>query len=75
MPFAGALNIYSRRPEGFDDSARDLAFLLATHASLALVVAETRQTLADAEDTNDAEDGDLPRLGASPTWRWSARAC
>jgi transcriptional regulator with GAF, ATPase, and Fis domain len=51
MPFAGALNIYSRRPEGFDDSARDLAFLLATHASLALVVAETRQTLADAEDT------------------------
>jgi transcriptional regulator with GAF, ATPase, and Fis domain len=50
-PFTGALNIYSRRPEGFDDNARDLAFLLATHASLALVTAQTRQTLAEAADT------------------------
>jgi hypothetical protein len=32
-------------------SARDLAFLLATHASLALVAAHTRQSLAGAEDT------------------------
>jgi transcriptional regulator with GAF, ATPase, and Fis domain len=51
VPFTGALNIYSRETEGFDDSARDLAFLLATHASLALVAAHTRQSLTDAEDT------------------------
>lgn len=51
MPFTGALNIYSRDREGFDDSARDMAFLLATHASLALVAAHTRQSLVDAQHT------------------------
>jgi hypothetical protein len=51
VPFTGALNIYSRELNRFDDSARDLAFLLATHASLALVAAHTRQSLADAEYT------------------------
>lgn len=51
VPFTGALNIYSRDLDGFDDSARDLAFLLATHASLAVAIAHTGQTLADAENT------------------------
>jgi transcriptional regulator with GAF, ATPase, and Fis domain len=51
VPFTGAMNLYSRNREGFDESARDLAFLLATHASLALVTAHTRQALAEAENT------------------------
>jgi hypothetical protein len=44
------MNIYSRGREGFGDGARDLGFLLATHASLALVAAHTREALAEAED-------------------------
>jgi hypothetical protein len=51
VPFTGALNIYSRAREGFDVNARDLAFLLATHASLALEIAHTREALADATET------------------------
>ncbi|GLY79644.1 GAF and ANTAR domain-containing protein [Actinoallomurus iriomotensis] len=47
----GALNAYSARTNAFDDGARDLAFLLATHASLALALVHTRRTLADAETT------------------------
>jgi GAF domain-containing protein len=50
VPFTGALNIYSRHRDRFDDSARDLAFLLATHASLALAMAHTRQALAQTEN-------------------------
>jgi hypothetical protein len=49
VPFTGALNVYSTRTGAFDDSARDLAFVLATHASLALALVRTRQDLADAE--------------------------
>jgi|tagenome__1003787_1003787.scaffolds.fasta_scaffold20946968_3 hypothetical protein len=49
VPFSGALNVYSTRTGAFDDSARDLAFVLATHASLALALVRTRQDLADAE--------------------------
>lgn len=49
VPFTGALNVYSARPDAFDDGARDLAFVLATHASLALALAHTRQGLADAD--------------------------
>ncbi|SFW80662.1 GAF and ANTAR domain-containing protein [Amycolatopsis australiensis] len=33
---SGALNVYSSRPDAFDNRAVDLALLLATHASLAL---------------------------------------
>ena len=43
---SGALNIYSRRRRAFDDHARDLALLLATHASLALA---TTHALTTAE--------------------------
>lgn len=57
---SGALNIYSRRRHAFDDHARDLALLLATHASLALATthalttAELRQVhLHKAIDTRD----------------------
>jgi hypothetical protein len=49
VPFTGALNVYSARTGAFDDSARDLAFLLATHASLALALAYTCGNFADAE--------------------------
>jgi GAF domain-containing protein len=45
--FTGALNIYSRRVDGLDTDARDFALLLATHASLALTTAHTRQDLAE----------------------------
>jgi transcriptional regulator with GAF, ATPase, and Fis domain len=51
VPFTGALNIYSRAREGFDVNSRDLAFLLATHASLALEIAHAREALAGATDT------------------------
>ncbi len=57
---SGALNIYSRRRHAFDDHAKDLALLLATHASLALAnthaltTAELRQIqLQEAIDTRD----------------------
>ena len=50
VPFTGALNVYSSRTDAFDDGARDLAFLLATHASLALALAHTRRDLARAEN-------------------------
>lgn len=46
----GALNVYSSQTKVFDDSARDVAFLLATHASLALALTHSRQSLAEAED-------------------------
>jgi GAF domain-containing protein len=57
---SGALNIYSHHHHAFDDHARDLALLLATHASLALATthalttAELRQAhLHKAIDTRD----------------------
>jgi hypothetical protein len=50
VPFTGALNVYSTRTDAFDDGARDLAFLLATHASLALALAHTRRELAGARN-------------------------
>jgi transcriptional regulator with GAF, ATPase, and Fis domain len=49
LPFTGALNVYSVRRVAFDDSARDIAFVLAAHASLALALASTRETLARKE--------------------------
>jgi GAF domain-containing protein len=60
LHLSGALNIYSRRRHAFDDHARDVALLLATHASLALATthaltaAELRQgQLRKAIDTRD----------------------
>jgi GAF domain-containing protein len=57
---SGALNIYSRRRHAFDDHARDLALLLATHASLALATTHAlttaelqRAQLHKAIDTRD----------------------
>ncbi|MFG1644271.1 GAF and ANTAR domain-containing protein [Amycolatopsis sp. NPDC049252] len=53
----GALNVYARRGEAFDERARDAALLLATHASLALagVTARTRAGL-QAENLRRAVD-------------------
>ncbi|MGH3374044.1 MAG: GAF and ANTAR domain-containing protein [Actinoallomurus sp.] len=45
--FTGALNVYSRDHGALDDHARDVAFLLATYASLAIGAAKDR---ADADD-------------------------
>jgi hypothetical protein len=45
---SGALNIYSRRPDALDARAKDIALLLATHASLALSGSEA-MTLAELE--------------------------
>jgi GAF domain-containing protein len=45
-PMRGALNVYSRRRDGLDTAARDVALLLATHASLALA---TTKALTYAE--------------------------
>lgn len=57
---SGALNLYSRRPGGFTGTDRDIALLLATHASLALAAtsALTRAQLEAAHlhkalDTRD----------------------
>jgi GAF domain-containing protein len=57
---SGALNIYSHRRHAFDDHARDLALLLAIHASLALATTHALTTadlrlaqLHKAIDTRD----------------------
>jgi len=50
VPFTAALNIYSRQRDAFDEGACDLAFLLATHASLALALAHSRGTVDTMED-------------------------
>lgn len=42
----GALNLYSRRRDGFDDGDRDIMLLLATHGSLALA---TTKAVSNAE--------------------------
>jgi GAF domain-containing protein len=54
---SGALNLYCRRPHGFDDTDQDVALLLATHGSLALANtrAVTRAEL-DAEQLRRAID-------------------
>jgi hypothetical protein len=57
---SGALNIYSREQDAFDDVARDRALLLATHGSLALATTEAvrlagleRAQLLHALDSRD----------------------
>jgi ANTAR domain len=53
-PFTGALNVYSRELDRFDVSARDIAFVLATYASLALASAQSSASaevaIAEAQD-------------------------
>ncbi|MFJ7216043.1 GAF and ANTAR domain-containing protein [Amycolatopsis sp. NPDC098790] len=39
-PSVGALNVYSRSPNGLDEADRDVLLLLATHASLALAATD-----------------------------------
>ena len=38
----GALNLYSRRVDAFDESARAVGAILAAHAAIALTTARTR---------------------------------
>lgn len=41
--FTGALNIYARDSDDFDDFARDVAFVLATYASFAIASVQDRE--------------------------------
>ncbi|MFE4696163.1 GAF and ANTAR domain-containing protein [Streptomyces sp. NPDC056738] len=47
----GALNLYSRRPNMFDESAQRAGWVLASHAAVALSSARTHQQLGDALET------------------------
>ena len=57
---SGALNVYSRTPGGLDEADRDMALLLATHASLALAtteeVARARLRQAQLQRAIDSRD-------------------
>lgn len=50
QPARAALNLYSFRPDGFDQSGRDVAVILAAHASVAVAAAKERDVLAHAEE-------------------------
>ncbi|MFD5818566.1 GAF and ANTAR domain-containing protein [Streptomyces sp. NPDC127038] len=47
----GALNVYSRRPSMFDESARSAGWVLASHAAVALSSARKHQQLGHALET------------------------
>ncbi|MFE1292562.1 GAF and ANTAR domain-containing protein [Streptomyces sp. NPDC058751] len=47
----GALNLYSRRPDTFDESAQRAGWVLASHAAVALSSARTHQQLGHALET------------------------
>ncbi|MEU8983009.1 GAF and ANTAR domain-containing protein [Streptomyces sp. NPDC058246] len=47
----GALNVYSRRPNTFDESTRLAGWILASHAAVAFSAARTQQQLGDALET------------------------
>jgi GAF domain-containing protein len=48
---SGALNVYSRQPDGLRDADQHVALLLATHASLALACARTSE-MAELRETH-----------------------
>ncbi|MET7391012.1 GAF and ANTAR domain-containing protein [Streptomyces sp. NPDC005529] len=47
----GALNVYSHRPNMFDETAQRAGWILASHAAVALSAARTHQQLAHALET------------------------
>jgi GAF domain-containing protein len=49
----GALNLYSRLPEAFDDESEQIALVFATHAAIALSGAKREQQLRVSIDTRD----------------------
>lgn len=49
----GALNIYSRQPNAFDDDAEAVGAVLAAHASVALATAREREHLQEALRSRD----------------------
>jgi GAF domain-containing protein len=51
----GALNLYANAPGAFDEDARSVASIFATHAALALDIAQQRQTLTETSDGEDVE--------------------
>jgi GAF domain-containing protein len=46
----GGLNLYSRRPDAFDDHARAGGAILAAHAAIAMSAAQERQQLAQVQE-------------------------
>ena len=49
----GALNLYSREPEAFDDESEQVGLLLASHAAVAFASAEKLDNLHRAVDSRD----------------------
>lgn len=49
----GALNLYGREPDVFDDAAEATGLLLAAHAALAMANQRTRSSLREALDVRD----------------------
>jgi transcriptional regulator with GAF, ATPase, and Fis domain len=47
----GALNVYSRRPNMFDETAQQAGWILASHAAVAFSAARTHAQLGDALET------------------------
>jgi len=49
----GALNLYSRQPNGFDDESEQVGLLFASHAAVAFADAQQLEQLTAAIDTRD----------------------
>jgi GAF domain-containing protein len=49
----GALNLYSRQPNGFDDESEQVGLLFASHAAVAFADAQQLEHLTAAIDTRD----------------------
>ncbi|MFH8463061.1 GAF and ANTAR domain-containing protein [Streptomyces sp. NPDC017991] len=47
----GALNVYSHKPDAFDETARRAGWILASHAAVAFSAARTHQQLSHAMET------------------------
>ncbi|MFJ8934734.1 GAF and ANTAR domain-containing protein [Streptomyces sp. NPDC102365] len=47
----GALNVYSHKPDAFDEAARRAGWILASHAAVAFSAARTHQQLSHAMET------------------------
>ena len=49
----GALNLYSHKPNAFDDESEHVGLLFASHAAVAFAGARKQQTMTRALDTRD----------------------
>ncbi len=60
----GALNLYNREPDAFDDESEHVGLLFASHAAVAMAGAQRNEQLNRAELEGINADG--PGLGVSP---------